>query len=363
MLQDAIVVMCEHCGSFVGLQAEAAMDPQRLAERSAEALQSLFAPTDLQARQTEAAMRMSAARSAGDRDTWHLWAREYYTLAAVQTPDTVGAPKALVSRARWLQHCLAVGEVTAFDPGMQAVNQRHTDAMTRLYQTKAPVEDARAALAAGIAVQRYLDQHPDIPDAVQSTTPEHRATESLRMVLAAARMTLGADVAGRIRTRVLGDDAVRGNEFPCTGCGGLIQGTGTRLICPYCGVVTERAASGDRPEPSVEPPTPALAPSVAADHVFDASDPWIRQTLALWDIDQQRNPGAIPLGTSAVGFIMSPFHAGGSLHPRQALAFLELLTPQPPPAQIVSFARVMRDAGVRPDAHEVLDAIIEAYED
>lgn len=360
MLRDSLVVMCERCGCFVGLQAEAAMDPEQLAKRGAESLKSLFAPTDLQARQTEATLRMTAAQNVGDRARWHLWANEYYTLASVQMPETIGAPKYPAQRAQWLRHCLAVGELTAFDPGMKAINQRNVDAMLRLYQTKAPIEDARACLDAGIAVQRYLDQHPEVPEHPQTTSAEHRATESFRMVLAVASITLGADVIACIRTEVLGDDAVRGESFACAGCGGEIPNTGTSLTCPFCGVITQRATTKEWVPPE-SPPSLREPAAVPADHVFDERDPWVRQTVALWDLEQQRNPGATPLGTSAVGFVMSAFHAGGVLHIGQALAFLRLLRPTPPPSEIVDFARTMRTAGVRPSAHAVLDAIIETY--
>lgn len=453
MLHDALVVMCERCGSYVGMQTHRMMDPQRLAKTSAESMRSFAAPTELQARQTEATLRMTAAQGSGDRAQWHLWANEYYTLLSLQ-PDSTRTPTEPVARAQWLQHCLAVGELTAFDPDMKAVNQRNTDAMVELYQSQTPVESARAVLDASIAVQRYLDQHPDVPALPQTTSAEHRANESLRMLLAVATTTLGAEAVARTRTEVLGDDTVRGDSFPCPGCGGTIEGAHAALACPYCGVVTERAqqktwlqsslqhwragfekhrsdheqaafalgfvvsswkteqhlpevaqileflATGPgwltaavlqrttqslrqahwspslqqhlgvlhgaladwtprRPKPDF--PGPAPAPIVPPGLVFDATDPWIRQTLALWDLEQQRNPGATPLGTSAVGFVMSPFYAGGALAPEQALAFLKLLRPSPPPNEIVDFARTIRGAGVQPSANDVLDAVIREY--
>lgn len=217
---------------------------------------------------------------------------------------------------------------------------------------------------AGLAVQHYLDQHPDVPQHPQTTTAEHRATEAFRMVLAVATVTLRADIVARIRTEVLGDDAVHGESFPCTGCGGLLQGGDIQLKCPFCGVLTLRATTKEwvplQPQPDA--PGAVTAPAVPPDHSFDERDPWIRQTLALWDLEHQRNPGAMPLETSAVGFVMSAFHAGGALHPPQhALAFLEQLRPTLPAREVVDVVRVMRNAGVRPSADAVLDAINGAY--
>lgn len=454
-LGDGLVVMCERCGSYVGLQTGALMDPERLAKTTAESLESFFAPTEIQARQTEASVRMAAAQAAGDKGQWRLWAKEYYALLSLEPHNEGGAPKDPARRAEWMEQCLAMSEVTTFDPGMQALNQRNGEAMSALYQSERPIAAARAALEAGIEVQRYLDQHPDVPDSLQTTSAEHRARESLRMVLATAVTFLGDKVVARIRTEVLGDEAVSGDGFACLSCGGLIEGASGHLTCPYCGALTERAGhkgwrqrsldqwrassqsypgdneqagfalqfvisawqnqkelppvseiltflqagpgwlpasvltqmaealamAYDAPElraclselaaalahwqpikSKPEPPAPAAKPEFSEDHTFDENDPWIRQTLAMWDLERQNNPNASDLGSSAVGLVMSPFYMGGSVDPRQALAFLALIQPQPPADEVASFARIMRDAAAAPAANEVLEAIIEAYD-
>lgn len=337
------------------MQTHRMMDPQRLAKTSAASMRSFAAPTELQARQTEATLRMTAAQGSGDRAQWHLWAHEYYTLLSLQ-PDSARTPSEPVARAQWLQHSLAVGELTAFDPDMKAVNQRNTDAMVGLYQSQTPVESARAVLDASIAVQRYLDQHPDVPALPQTTSAEHRATESLRMLLAVATTTLGAETVARIRTEVLGDETVRGDSFPCSGCGSTLEGEHAVLVltCPHCGVVTERAQKKSWLQSSLEHWRAGFEQHLGALH----------DTLADWTSRRPKpdfpGPAPAPLVPPGHAFDATDY-AGGVLAPEQALAFLKLLRPSPPTDEIVDFARTIRGAGVQPSANDVLDAVIREY--
>jgi len=457
VLDDALVVVCEHCGAFVALQAEAHWGGARMAERYTEQLRALVEPSWADARKLQAQLGMAEAQAQGDREQWRLWAREYHALLPSTDPaQVVGDPNDPRQMERWVRQAMKAAELSTFDPGIRAAQGRFASAAGSLYRDADPIAAAHATLHAAEQLYRAMFEHPDYPQELAAGDPSHMAREMLRSTLIGAATMLGPGVVTRIRQQVLGDETTEASELRCGGCGGSLPADHGTQRCHYCGGLVEVAtddpwvstmvglwqtsrgqASDDAAEamlvitlglssyfsrrtvppvasmldviaagpawlpakalhgaidlmrqgyasdPSVvtwlaqlgeameewvpqgtrPEPVPRLGPRpVAPPTTGDlGSDPWVVQTLAQWEHGRSghaNNPAGLAM--TVLGFMLSPFHLGGSISVDQALAFMERVEPRPERDAMIDAVDLMLRAEATPVATPMLEALAEA---
>ncbi len=457
VLDDALMVVCDHCGAFVALQAEAHWGGASMADRHAAQLRALVEPSRADARKLQAQLGMADAQAQGDRERWRLWAREYHALLPSTDPVlVVGDPNDPRQMERWVRQAMKAAELSTFDPGIRAAQGRFASTAGTLYADADPIAAARATLREAERLYRAMFEHPDYPQDLAAGDPAHMAREMLRSTLVGAATMLGPGIVTRIRQEVLGDETTEASQLRCEGCGSPLPPDHGTQQCPYCGALVEVATEdpwvstmvglwqttrdqasddaaeamliitlglssffsrralppvesmleviaagpawlspealhsaidlmclgydsepsvvtwlaqlrdavsrwtprGVRPEPAPRFSPRPVAPTPGGDL---GDDPWVVQTLALWNHGRgshARDPAGLAM--TVLGFMLNPFYLGGSISVDQALAFMERVEPRPEHDAMIDAVDLMLQAEATPVATPMLEALAAA---
>ncbi|MCB9718166.1 MAG: hypothetical protein H6712_30230 [Myxococcales bacterium] len=235
-----------------------------------------------------------------------------------------GASLALRHGDQRCPYCGAVVHVQARDPWLEnLVGLWHSS------RRQAEDDDAEALLVLTLSLSSHFGGHalPD-PDSVWrflAEGPSWLPARSLRRAIELMRHGYGED------------------EVVLAWLDGLLTG------------LDAWQPRGERPaaEPGPAPPEPD--PSARADA---RDDPWVLQSLALWQHTRDAYPAdAHALASAVLGFVMQPFYLGGTLRLAQALAFIEGVEPRPSALELAELAELMRQADAAPAASSLLQEL------
>lgn len=293
VLDDALLVVCDRCGSFVALRSEARFGGESIARRHAQGIRALVEPTAAESRKLRAQLAMADAQAAGDHESWRLWGQEYYAVLPVTDPELVpgdrGDPRAV---ARWVRASVEAAFLGAFDPGVRAAQAAFAAAAGRLYRAgDDPISVSREVLRKGEALQRAITEHPRYPRELATSSPARLAEELLRSTLVGAASLLGPGVVTRIRREVLGDEEVDAEALGCPGCGAALPAAHGDQRCPYCGAVL---------------------------HV-QTEDPWVSNLVGLWQASRHQSKGDDDEALLALTLTLSSRMSGGPTPPTEAV--------------------------------------------
>lgn len=306
---DAILLVCENCGSFVALDLAAIHRDGRFAALARDQLAAMARPSELQARLATVTATMEEARQRGDRQAWRQAAPEFFALQAACHPDLFpDSARDAATRAGWHRTTVALGELQTFDPTVGSRLASFQGAAGAITEAPDRVAAARTALDAARAYYEALKGHPDCPAGALSEGVDHHARELLRTTIASFTFVLGPGVATRIYREVLGDrEADASSLMTCGGCGAALPPAdegARRRVCPYCGTLVDR---------------------------FD-EDPWLVATLAIFRsvTDDLVRRGALDSSEpamAAAAYLVLPFQDGEGVSRAAARAFLDRAVP------------------------------------
>ncbi|MCU0723233.1 MAG: hypothetical protein MUC63_06410, partial [Planctomycetes bacterium] len=307
--EDAVVLFCAHCGSFLALDTGRFFRGRGLADLRDRALAGLAGPGAGE-RRAALASDMAKAQARGDRAEWRRTAEEFYALLAAAEPWIVPPAAGPDPVARWLLRAVDQAEFLAFCPEAGAAQAAYAAAAGRLGRGGDPVDTARLLLAEAEQAWRTISSHPEYPGDLAPASCAHMARQWLRASVTGMEAMLGPGVALRIYREVLGDAVLpAGAALRCSGCGASLEGErgpGRARSCPHCGAVV---------------------------HAED-EDPWLLNCLALWEASTAGTPSGGPargdLETvfAALAVAMGPLWMGAELEPTPVLGFLKKAVPQ-----------------------------------
>ncbi|MBL4634617.1 MAG: hypothetical protein JKY56_12130 [Kofleriaceae bacterium] len=236
---DAMARLCEHCGQWVGTDAEAFANPEKMV---ADALEHMAQHPDLHARIADLTMKAAVAKEEGNVDLFRQYTHEYNLLWLLSTqesqPDLTHADR--VEQA----HTSAKSAVImAFDPIVAAANERANDAIIQLSmiamgQKGDMIVSAREFLTATTEAQQRLREHPDLMEVYSQGAPpaDMYARSSLRSILA-AMSHIPIEARERIHEELLGSVRVDASTRGCPNCAAPLTGEDVQSgACPYCSI-------------------------------------------------------------------------------------------------------------------------------
>lgn len=324
-VENAIVVICLHCGAIVTFGSDATP----LAERHAAGIQQLVKPSAAQARLSAIAMEMHTPATLHDRERWRLLAEEQLLVMGILGLG-LKLPALPEARAKHIEDAIAMQEIATFDPkiaGLMGGFARAAMTMT----TGDPVAAARTMLAAAKTYYGAIAAHPDCPPGAMREGSDHLAKELVRSSIGGYASLLGNRAIERIRTEVLGDETQRGPTPRCPKCGGPLASAGLTR-CPHCGAVTS----------------------------VDTDDSWTAAQLGLWEISKAdlvrrgQLDGPHPVIHAVGGFIHTNAR---DVPPEKAAAFLRRAIPWLSLAELDHGLGILAQAVSSPDQHALLDGI------
>jgi DNA-directed RNA polymerase subunit RPC12/RpoP len=306
-LENALMLVCEYCGAFIGL--DEGMDSRvDMARRAAELARN---PTETSRRFNEVAGQMASAAQSGDPDAWRTIAREYYSLQAVLYPDTVPAGGREGVRD-WINDAVTVGELNHFDPSVRPLFEQYSSGFGGLGTSSDPVAAARRLLDVCTAYNRALQDHPRCPGKMVGRDPRRLAITTIKSSLVGMSGMMGPDAVERIKSDVLGLSESASDA------------------CPECGAPLERDAGG------------RCAYCGSRLHVA-AGDPWVEEQAMLFKQVAAASPAFTPdiAVSTAVGFVYTTLQNDPSLPAERAVRFFEKVLPRSSPEAIRARARQM----------------------
>ncbi len=288
-LEDAVVLMCEYCGSFVEMDTQQLLHGDGLVQAYQKGVQSFIAPSRAQARRTQLNIEMQKAQEAGDRESWRAFAREFYTLLPITDPEMVPVEyRSGGALSRWVTTNTVSGELLAFDEGVQAANQVCVGLIEDLYQGGDVVAKGRALLAAAAVFYKTLMEHPDYPEDGSRPPLDHLAANYVRGIVAGTESILPPGAAATIYEEVLGDKRVYGgDEVTCDGCGAVLdEAQRSEGSCPFCGAA-----------------------------IVLEEDPWLSSLLATWQATVAHLPDDDATAFAALSHPLTSYWTNESVPP------------------------------------------------
>jgi len=233
---DAVVIVCDFCGSYICIADEQLWKPENIAERTKEAMRRALDPTAAEARWQKLAGIMQSAREEGDREAWRLAADEFYALLPLVDPSAVPPDRREGERlTAWVRSSRGVAEVIAFDQELRSLEARGAEIITGLHKGEDPFTVAEAYLQTRTDYDRRLFSHPDYPAGMDRPDPGKSAKDSLRTILRGQGFVIPAEAMERIQRELLGDRET-GEGSTCDNCGAAIDPDTVQTgRCPYCG--------------------------------------------------------------------------------------------------------------------------------
>ncbi len=331
--QEALLVVCRHCGSFVGFDEEAIYKGDSFA---AAGRKMICGVGTIEAARAFARIgtlfkEMDSAAKDVSRDSWRILAQEYYSLFTVAYPDH--CPQDELDRRDWIVSTVAFTELSAFVPAIATLQEKYNNLAASLTSSDDPVSHGEKMLA---AAQEYFSaclSHPELPAGVGSEGALHHAKEMVRMSVVSLTMILGEGVVAEIRSTILGDKVEEG-EVKCPSCGTIVKSS----PCPHCG-----SALGLEKDP-----------------------PWLTQTLAIFQavLPELNARGALdgvePI-MSVMAYVFIPRQSGGELSTELAAEFIRRAIPWVSWEQLsqgISVYRTMFEEGT-PDDMFINDLLAE----
>lgn len=319
--ENTLLVICEYCGAFVGLDdgIESRVDMTR---RAADLARN---PTEASVRFNELCGQMTEAAGKGDREQWRALAQEYYSLQAVLYPESVPARGREAVRD-WIRDATSMGELNHFDPSVKHLFDEYSRGFRNLHSSPTPVQEAHHLLEVCMDYNRAIQTHPHCPSGMAGQDPRRLAVDTIKSSLKGMSGVMGPETVERIKTEVLGLGDEGGST--CPECGApLTTADGDR--CPYCGSRLE----------------------------IGPDDLWVHEQTMLFEQVRAATPSFsedMALNT-AMGLILNTVQRDGSLLAARAVHFLQNVIPGTDGSAIESRARQM--LGGHP---EFLDALREA---
>jgi DNA-directed RNA polymerase subunit RPC12/RpoP len=178
---DAVVIVCDFCGSYICIANEQLWKPENIAERTKEAMRRALDPT--------------------------------------------------AAEARWQK----LAEIIAFDSDLRSLEARGAEIIAGLHKGEDPFAVAEAYLQARRDCDRRLFAHPDYPAGMDRPDPEQSARDALRTILRGQGFIIPAEAMERIQRELLGDRETKKGST-CDNCGAAIDADTVQSgRCPYCG--------------------------------------------------------------------------------------------------------------------------------
>jgi len=322
---DALLVLCEFCGSVIGMDTEGRYRGAKFVEMVRDQTESFMNPTATQARMNQVAADMQRAGEGGDRESWRVLAREYYALLAARDPSLVPGGVSDPSRlATWYREAMFSGEMMTFDPEVRAAQAAYTGELTALMQGEDPVESGNRMLEAARRMYTIMVEHPDRPENLLTEGASHHAREMVRAALSSLAATLGEGVVTTIRREVLGDENAGGGRINCGNCGAELARPApgeSKVQCPYCGGIVE----------------------------MQTEDPWVASTVTnvLVALDHMRRAGQdedhvlVPM---VIWQILMPLQQGQKVDPASAWSVLQQTLPDVAPKSLQKAIQQVRQS-------------------
>ena len=236
VLPETLLLMCEYCGSFIGLDTERIFSPDAIVEAHRKVLSALVSPSRLQARSMQLAVAMERAKEEGDRRAYAALAQESAAIFMAINPDR--APRDPEALTRQVKQMAKTMELVAFDDEiarLKAVVDSATGALTRLSR-ESTIEAVRRLLVANEAFYQALFVHPDYPAEGQED-PGRLAAEATRLAVESVAGILPPGTVEHVLETLFDAQSQKGEQVSCSNCGaavdvGELERTGR---CPYCG--------------------------------------------------------------------------------------------------------------------------------
>ena len=297
--EEAIVVLCRHCGSFVGFDEDAIYKGDRFARAGRKMICGVGTIEAARAFERSNALRleMDEVTKTGDREKWRLLAWEYYSLFAVAYPDY--CPSVNVELRNWMISTIAFAELSTFVPAIAKLQSKYNELAAQLSDTNNALSLSKEMLVAAKAYYSACLSHPEMEAGVATEGVNHHAKEMVRASISPLSLILGEGVVSRILHEVLGDRQVD-EKVKCPGCGALVE----ESICPFCG--SALSAKKD--------------------------DFWLTQTLAIFQavLPELNARGVLdevePI-MSVMSYVFIPRQSGNDLSPHLAAEFIRLAVP------------------------------------
>lgn len=234
-LDDALVIMCDFCGSFITLETAQLFSGDSMEKQTSEAMRRAVNPTKAEARWIELAQMMHQAQQDGQLGGWRTIASEYYALLPLVQPNAVPIEFCRGQRLKeWIQSTVKSAELTAFDPELSEQNQLVRDQIAGFYQAEDKEKLAAELLTSWTAFYQNLYNHPEYPQDQIRLDPADTARDVLRATVKGMESLIDPAVLKNIRQHLLGDRAA-GGEIRCDNCGAQIDKSAQAAQrCPYC---------------------------------------------------------------------------------------------------------------------------------
>lgn len=329
-MENALVVLCPHCGAILTFSGDGLWHPTALAERQEAGIAQLVKPTAAQARLMAVSLELARLTAPEARDRWRMLTEEQTVLMAIAYPaHGMPIPKEPEARRKHVAAAVVMSELVTFDPRISGLMRAYSGAAAQVTSGE-PIAAARRMLEAARAYYRAMEAHPQMPPGVLREGVEHLSKELVRSALSGYASLLGANTMERIRIEVLGDDEAA--AAACPRCGGPLESQpGGLARCRHCGAVTS----------------------------VDSQDAWTTAQLGLWAISKNdlirrhQLDGPTPAITAIGGFI----HTGArDVSPERALAFLRRAIPWVSKADLIQGLDLLAH-GMAPEPLQLLGAL------
>lgn len=327
---QALVVLCRHCGAILTFSGDGLWQPTALAARHAAGIAALVKPSAAAARLMAISLAMARATAPEQRERWRLLAEEQTVAMAIAYPQNgIPLPAEPEARKRHIANAVVMSELVTFDPRISGLMRAYASAAGTITNGD-PIAAVRSMLDAARAYYRAIEVHPQMPPGSLREGAEHLAKELVRSGIHGYASLLGDRAIERIRTEVLGDTI--GSSL-CPKCGGPLESDTTRSLtrCKHCGAVTN----------------------------VETEDAWTQGQLAIWEISKKdllrrgQLDGPTPVLTAAGGFLHTNAR---DVAPEKAFAFLRRAIPWLSRPEMIQGLDILVQAG-SPEQRGLLDAL------